>query len=138
MRTCTRRVEFDAGHRVTRHGSKCRNLHGHRYVVELKAAASALDDSGFVIDFGVLKGIVGAWIDENLDHGFVCHPDDPLLPVVRAQGWKVYVMPDGEPTAENIAAHLFAVGSELLAKSSGVVLVSVRVYETPNCWADYP
>ncbi|MEE8246777.1 MAG: 6-carboxytetrahydropterin synthase, partial [Alphaproteobacteria bacterium] len=32
--TVTRRLEIDAGHRVMTHGSKCRHLHGHRYVVE--------------------------------------------------------------------------------------------------------
>lgn len=139
MRTCTRRVEFDAAHRVTRHESKCRNLHGHRYVVELIAEASALDSKGFVIDFGVLKGVVGAWIDEHLDHGFIGKSSDSaLIAFVREQGWKVYVLP-GEPTAENIAAHIFVIGNELLAQvSAGVRLAHVRVYETPNCWADYP
>ena len=32
--TCTRRIEFDAAHRVMEHESKCRHLHGHRYAIE--------------------------------------------------------------------------------------------------------
>lgn len=28
--SCTRRLEFDAGHRVPLHESKCKNPHGHR------------------------------------------------------------------------------------------------------------
>ena len=34
MITCTRRIEFDAAHRILNHESKCKMLHGHRYVVE--------------------------------------------------------------------------------------------------------
>ena len=138
MRTCTRRLEFDAAHRVTRHESKCHNLHGHRYVVDLTAEAPELDDKGFVIDFGVLKTVVGSWIDEALDHGTIVEKNDHLADFVLENEWKRYVM-KGEPTAENIAAMIFAVGNGLLACSGGLVRLShVRVYETPNCWADYP
>ena len=53
--TCARRLEFDSGHRVLRHESKCRHVHGHRYVLELTCAAAQLDDLGRVIDFGVTR-----------------------------------------------------------------------------------
>ncbi|MFZ8988336.1 MAG: 6-carboxytetrahydropterin synthase, partial [Methylophilaceae bacterium] len=31
----TSRMEFDAGHRIPNHKSSCRNLHGHRYAIEV-------------------------------------------------------------------------------------------------------
>ncbi|MDG1445657.1 MAG: 6-carboxytetrahydropterin synthase, partial [Methylophilaceae bacterium] len=31
----TTRLEFDSGHRIPNHNSQCRNLHGHRYVIEI-------------------------------------------------------------------------------------------------------
>ncbi|MDP2056292.1 MAG: 6-carboxytetrahydropterin synthase, partial [Thiobacillus sp.] len=31
----TRRLEFDAGHRIPNHASQCRHLHGHRYALEI-------------------------------------------------------------------------------------------------------
>lgn len=52
MITVTRVLEFDAGHRVVNHESKCATLHGHRYKVEIVAAAPGLDSLGRVIDFG--------------------------------------------------------------------------------------
>jgi len=135
--TCTRRLEFDAAHRITRHGSKCRNLHGHRYVVELTARATELDGLGMVIDFGVLKAVVGAWIDEALDHGAILNQaDDDLIALTRANGWKLYVVPF-EPTAENLAHLIRDEAARLLADADYLVeVVHVRVYETPNCWAD--
>ena len=35
MLTITKRLEFDAGHRIPQHKSQCRNLHGHRYALEI-------------------------------------------------------------------------------------------------------
>ena len=41
----TRRMPaVDAGHRLQRHESKCRSLHGHRYEFELTVEAAELDD----------------------------------------------------------------------------------------------
>ena len=37
MITCTRKIEFDYGHRVFKHGSKCKHIHGHRGVIEVTA-----------------------------------------------------------------------------------------------------
>ena len=31
----TTRMEFDAGHRIPGHKSTCKNLHGHRYALEV-------------------------------------------------------------------------------------------------------
>ena len=137
--TCTRRLEFDSAHRVTRHGSKCRNLHGHRYVAEVTCEADDLDDLDMVVDFGRVKELVGGWLDEAWDHGFIHHPSEErwLVDGAAVAGWKVYEMPAGEPTAENMAAHLLEVANDLLSRASaGLRVVHVRLYETPNCWAD--
>ena len=31
----TTRMEFDSGHRIPNHKSVCKNLHGHRYAIEV-------------------------------------------------------------------------------------------------------
>lgn len=141
MLTVTRRLEWDAAHRIPRHESKCAALHGHRYVAELTATAPELDDRGRIIDFGVVKSIVGGWIDEKWDHTalFARADDDPMVRVVAesnaAKGRPVYWM-DAPPTAENIAAELARVAAELLAPS-GVTLTRIRIWETPNCSAEW-
>ena len=137
-RQCTRRLEFDAAHRVTRHESKCRNLHGHRYAAEVTASAPRLDDLDRVVDFGVLKSVVGAWLDEAWDHATICNEDDhALVEVCRANDWRFDTVP-GEPTAE-LLAEVLAKHAQLLldAAGAGVLVTHVRLYETPNCWADY-
>ena len=135
MPQITRRMEFDAAHRVLGHEGKCRHLHGHRYVVEVAVRAPDLDPLGRVVDFSVLKERVGNWIDSRLDHNIILHKDDPLLPLLSMEvnGREPYVM-QGNPTAENIAAEIYRAASEILLE---LRVVRVRVHETPNCWADH-
>ncbi len=55
----TRRISIDAAHRVSTHGSKCRNLHGHRYMIEATCVARAglLHEDGEQTDM-VADGLV--------------------------------------------------------------------------------
>lgn len=138
----TRKLEWDAAHRVLRHESKCATLHGHRYVAEVTLEADELDSVGRVVDFGVVKEKLGSWIDREWDHTTLVNEHDiALLEFTRSEhaGGKrrPYVFM-GEPTAENIAKELWAIGVSLLeSPGSGLRMKHVRVYETPNCWADY-
>ena len=152
LRTITRKLEWDAGHRVLNHGSKCRHLHGHRFVAEVTVAAPELDDLGMVIDFSVLKRVIGGWIDREWDHNMMLHPDDPLLHLYEYGDGRgsvlgdlrkdvfafkpPYAMKFGNPTAENIACELFHKATDLLT-GTGITVLRVKIAETPNCWAEY-
>lgn len=141
MITCTRQLEFDAGHRVHLHESKCRNAHGHRYRILLEAtateAADPLDPLGRVIDFSALKELIGAYIDVHLDHGFLVfdHDQEMLAALLKIEGQKIYTMPYN-PTAENIAYHFLHVICPGMLKGTCVRITKVTVFETPNCFAE--
>lgn len=128
-------------HRIPRHESKCAAFHGHRYAAELTCTAPELDDRGRVIDFGVVKARLGAWIDARWDHTAILMRGDPdpavphLAESNARAGRPVYFL-DAPPTAENLAAELARVAGELLA-DTGVTLVGVRCWETPNCSATW-
>jgi len=137
MITCTRRLEFDAAHRIINHESKCKMLHGHRYVLEASFAAKKLDDLGRVIDFGVVKEVLGAWLDEHLDHNTILSINDKKLGenIAATTGQKIYYMAQN-PTAENIAQHIFSEICPKLFAKKNVECVALKLYETPNCYAD--
>lgn len=130
----TRRLEIDAGHRLLRHESKCRNYHGHRYRFDITVQAAQLDDVGRVVDFSVVKELVGGWLDDRWDHAMLLELSDPMLPMLREKGLKFDVL-TSPPTAENLARNLHKVAEELLGEKK-LKVVNVRCYETPNCWAD--
>ena len=82
--TITRKLEIDAAHRITTHGSKCRHIHGHRYTIEVTCEAQTLVTDGtetdMVLDFSFLKREMIKHIDEPCDHGFILYiHDDELL-----------------------------------------------------------
>jgi 6-pyruvoyltetrahydropterin/6-carboxytetrahydropterin synthase len=130
----TRRIEWDSAHRVTQHGGKCRNLHGHRYAAEVTIRGQVPED-GMVLDFGIIKRELGGWIDDNWDHGaLLSHRDAELHDLCDKSGWKVWIMA-GEPTAETIAEELF-IQASLMTEGKGLIVEKVRVYETPNCYAE--
>jgi 6-pyruvoyltetrahydropterin/6-carboxytetrahydropterin synthase len=135
--TCTRRIEFDAAHRVMLHESKCKYLHGHRYVIEATFQAEALDTLGRVVDFGVIKERLGGWIDRYWDHNTVlCERDRVLGECIANQLQQtVFYLPDN-PTAEVMAAYLLETVCPVLFADTDVRCVGIRLYETPNCYAD--
>ncbi len=146
----TRRIEFDAGHRVPSHKGLCRNPHGHRYAVEVTLQGPVQkvrgeSDDGMVLDFRVIKDVLQTEVHDIFDHGFlVFQYDKPMLAAFDAfdkeAGFrpKVIVLPY-VPTAENISSALFhrldAAFAHAFQKAE-LSLVRVRVYETPTCSAD--
>jgi 6-pyruvoyltetrahydropterin/6-carboxytetrahydropterin synthase len=137
MVECTRKIEFDAGHRVMGHENKCKYLHGHRYVLEVTARADELDSIGRVVDFGVLKSVIKEWVDENLDHNVILHQDDEALGSLIASqtGQKIYYL-KSNPTAENIALHIKSDIIPLLFTKNSFDVVRIRLYETPNAYVE--
>ncbi|MFO0880229.1 MAG: 6-carboxytetrahydropterin synthase [Gemmataceae bacterium] len=131
MFSVTRELHFCYGHRLLDYNGKCRYLHGHNGKAVITLSTRDLDRLGMVVDFGVLKQVVGGWIDENLDHRMLLHRDDPLLGQLRAQGEPIFVM-DTNPTAENIARLIFD-----YTRSQGFPVVQVVLWETENSYATY-
>lgn len=163
MPSVTRDFPFCAGHRLMNHPGKCRFLHGHNYVARVTVYGTPNDyhSTGIVMDFGVMKEIIGGWIDKNWDHNMILHEDDPLIqmkriadeisgmnipirePLVNLFGDREpYIMPRGmHPTAESLAEVLRWVlnptgsGEHLLRQFVGLDVGRIRIQETPNCWA---
>ena len=133
--TITRRLTLDAGHRVPGHLGKCRNLHGHTYVIEVEVIG-VIPEDGMVLDFGVVKEImveqIGPW-----DHAFLCYRDDRMVLDALAVDptWRRVLLP-WPPTAENLA-RFAADALRAPLRAAGVTLSSVTVHETPNCRATW-
>lgn len=162
--TISRQIGIDMGHRVHLHHSKCSNFHGHRYTIEAICEGQLWDfgtADGMVADFGFLKDAMMFCIDRCFDHSITLSIDDPhamlfyngtkagLRDIMRhaGVGWvnsdggpmgKVNII-DRTPTAENLAWLWFHLLQPEVAKAlpDQGALRSVKVWETPNCWAQY-
>ena len=129
MIKCTRRIEFDAAHRILEHESKCRMLHGHRYILEITVTSKKLDKLGRVVDFGVIKEILSEWINKNWDHNTILSKDDKDLGsnIEKITGQKIYYL-DCNPTAENMADYLFNKICPELFKNCNISIFRIKLY----------
>jgi 6-pyruvoyltetrahydropterin/6-carboxytetrahydropterin synthase len=140
----TRRLEFDAGHRIPDHKSQCRHLHGHRYALEITLSGDIIVQAGdpangMVMDFSEIKSLALQHLVDHWDHSFLVHAGDTLVVefLKTLPNHKTVVL-DCIPTAENLAAQAFALLDAVYRDTYGnhLRLQQVRLYETPNCWAD--
>lgn len=136
--TCTRRLQFCAGHRLIDHEGPCKHVHGHNYVVFITAErdGTPVDPIGRVIDFSVLKERVNEWIAEYWDHKFICNIEDTVLITwMTQQAYPLYAM-QTNPTAEHMAALLLNVCNKHLFRNAPIVVTKIVLWETENCYAE--
>jgi 6-pyruvoyltetrahydropterin/6-carboxytetrahydropterin synthase len=140
----TRRLEFDAGHRIPDHKSQCRHLHGHRYALEITLTGQVKNlpgqsDNGMVMDFSEVKMLAKTHVIDVWDHEFLVWREDHAVAgfLATLPHHKTVIM-DAVPTAENLARTAFEILDRVYQATYGnlIRLERIRLFETPNCWAD--
>jgi len=141
----TKEIQFDAGHRVPNHDSKCRNPHGHRYRVVACAVGRIVQergapDEGMLVDFNRLKSFMVERIHDVLDHGFIVYTGDKeLWQCFADRPWNIIAFPY-IPTAENLARWAYDEVAPLVDGHfrGNMTLERIEVWETPTSMASYP
>ena len=141
----TRRLEFDAGHRIPNHNSQCKHLHGHRYAIEITLSGKVIttegiSEQGMVMDFSDVKRIAKEHVVDAWDHAFLVYRGDTaVLDFLRSLPDHKTVVLEVIPTAENLAMVAFGLLDDAYQNTFGndLLLERVRLYETPNNWVDY-
>lgn len=112
----TKQFRFEAAHRLEGHDGKCRNLHGHSYLLEVTVTGPVVQGGptdGMVMDFGDLSDVVNEQIIKQWDHQ--CLNDIVSFTT----------------TAENLATEC----ANRLIKS-GLPISRVRLWETSKAYAE--
>jgi 6-pyruvoyltetrahydropterin/6-carboxytetrahydropterin synthase len=131
MYTITKEVYFCYGHRLMNHPGKCRNLHGHSVKASITIKADQLNDQGMVCDFADIKECAEKFIDQQLDHNFLLHKDDAIIPLLEQQNERFLAL-DEHPTAEVLAKMIFQ-----HLKSADFQVDQVALWETASASACY-
>lgn len=114
--TVVRRCSFAAAHYLPHYKGKCANLHGHSFVIEVGVSGEVDSESGMVVDFGELKGVLQPILD-NLDH----HCINTVLE---------------NPTAENIALYVLNWLSNNWEIRKDMHIEFIRLWETEDSYAE--
>jgi len=140
----SKEIEWDMGHRVPNHKSKCSNPHGHRYKACITLEGNivsdeGVSDEGMVIDFSDIKNIAKEFIDTTLDHGFMFYSGDKVMDTFFEESAFKYIRVDFIPTAENMAKYLFEkLQPKFIARyDTNLKLSSITVWETPTSFVVY-
>ena len=130
-----KRFTVESGHMLSKHPGRCRFPHGHTRTFEIVVSSDRLDANDMVMDFKTLKTAMREEV-ERFDHAMAIHRDDPLLPDLQRVHPDSVIVFDQDPTTEVLAKTVFEAVAERLYADYGVVLESVRVWETPDSWAE--
>lgn len=137
MYILTAEASFDSAHFLAGYNGKCRNIHGHRWLIKVEAAGSKLQQAGqmrdMVIDFGDLKKAVQSMTD-YFDHALIIEQHtlrERTFSALQEEGFKIIEV-DFRPTAENFAKYFY----DYLAHKQ-LPVQRVTVFETPNNCAAY-
>ncbi len=96
------------------------NGHGHNYELEVTLVGDPEKDTGMIMDLKKLAELIDAEILAKVDHKHLNFDVDFLKGVI--------------PTAENIAMVFWNI---ICPKIAAGRLYSIKVYETPNNFAEY-
>jgi 6-pyruvoyltetrahydropterin/6-carboxytetrahydropterin synthase len=113
-------TQFAAAHRLENFYGKCEALHGHNWKVEVFLTGNRLDDSGLLMDFGVVKAKTREVLEE-IDHKYLN---------------ELAAFKDQNPSSENLARFLFERLSAVLNRD-GVQVRRVNVWESDTSCAAY-
>lgn len=95
-------------------------LHGHNYTLTVSVTGEVNPDTGFLVDLGRLKDLVGERVIAKLDHKRI----DTDVPDFRSM----------QPSTENMVRWIW---DELKAADPGCRLWRIRLEETPTIYTDY-
>lgn len=97
------------------------NFHGHNYELEVKLSGEIDPETGYLIDLKILKDLIKNEVENRFDHKNL-NLDTPEFKNLN-------------PTAENICIVIWNI---LRKKLDSKFDLSVRLYETPRNFVEYP
>jgi 6-pyruvoyltetrahydropterin/6-carboxytetrahydropterin synthase len=129
---------FEAAHALDGYEGKCKNIHGHSYVLEILVRGKVNQDAdistcGMVIDFGDLKKLVHTHILPLYDHCLLLRQNSRFKDLVHLNEKLRFV--DFQPTCENMLLEIVWILKINLP--SHIELSSCMLRETESSYATW-
>jgi 6-pyruvoyltetrahydropterin/6-carboxytetrahydropterin synthase len=97
------------------------NYHGHNYRMEVRVTGEVDPETGYLIDLKILKDLIKDEIEKRFDHKNLNLDTEEFKNL--------------NPTAENLC---YVIWTILRSKLDGKYKVSVKLFETPRNYVEYP
>lgn len=127
-------VEIDTGHRLAKnYPYKCKNIHGHRFLIEVFITGNSLNEYDMLVDFNTIKEYLKEDIDKKFDHKLILYEKDELREFLDKEN-TIYLK--GNPTCEYLSKYIFDLLYDKINKAE-YKLNSVRVSESPKQYSEF-
>lgn len=135
----TKEFRFEGAHALMNYNGKCKNIHGHSYILYVTVIGEAKTDpngpdNGMVIDFKLLKDIVNKNVIDKFDHALVLEEGTPLSNELSTEYPNVYLT-NFRPTTENLICFFAQAIKENLPQ--GINLYSLKLHETASSYIEW-
>jgi 6-pyruvoyltetrahydropterin/6-carboxytetrahydropterin synthase len=135
----TKEFRFEGAHALMNYNGKCKNIHGHSYILYVTVVGEAKTDpngpdNGMVIDFKLLKDIVNKKVIDKFDHALVLEEGTPLSNELSTEYPNVYLT-NFRPTTENLICFFAQAIKENLPQ--GINLYSLKLHETASSYIEW-
>lgn len=124
---------WEMGHRLPEHFGKCKNIHGHSYLMIVEIEGEVLS-SGMVMDYYDLKKIINPLVEE-VDHSFMVYSGDEMIISFLKEMKSKMVIVNFQSTVENICNY-FVDKIKHAGLPQNVISLKVRIYETHDDYAE--
>ena len=127
--TIYKEVFFDASHRLLHYEGKCRNLHGHRWRVEVWLAGTVGPGTGILVDLPHPGG------RRAVRSPVILNREDPM--VACLERFQPVVTTEGDPSSEVLAGEIRnLLERECRPGEGGARVTRIRVWESDTCCAE--
>lgn len=137
MYSICKEFSFDAAHRLHNlsYDSKCKNVHGHKYFINIEMFVKNLNNDSMVIDFTHFKTF-SDWIEKFVDHSMlIANDDNELIEICTKLNTRYIIIPYPLTSSENLAKFFF---EEIkLLYGNLCEEIKITVHETPKNYASY-
>ena len=138
----TKRFHFEAAHALYGHDGKCKNLHGHSYLLEVTVRGIPREEpdhpkDGMVVDFSDLKALVNREVVHRFDHCVILNANSPhkrLAADLIKSDSRVRLVPY-QPSCGNMLLEIADALRDRLP--SGLILHALCLCEPPDSWAEW-
>ena len=135
----TKEFRFEGAHALMNYNGKCKNIHGHSYILYVTVVGEAKTDpngpdNGMVIDFKLLKDIVNKNVIDKFDHALVLEEGTPLSNELSTEYPNVYLT-NFRPTTENLICFFAQTIKENLPQE--INLYSLKLHETASSYIEW-
>lgn len=139
MLSITKIFRFEMAHAIAGYSGKCRNIHGHSYILHVSIAqagaeADHIPAPGFIIDFKELKHLVNSAVIDRLDHSLVLSNNYLTAHPYHTKPENLLIWQQ-EPTAENLLLYIRTALQEKIKHP--LILYRLKLYETADSFAEW-